>query len=129
MLEPETKEKSVLIVDDSSLILERLTEMLTEAGSVQVIFTAGNFNDAAQSISENEPDIVLLDIQLQSEKNGIDLLRLITKDYPAIKVLMISNQASEYYQRLCKNEGAIGFIDKSKDFDLIPQLIGELQRQ
>lgn len=126
MLQSEIKERSVLIVDDSSLILERLTEMLSEAATVQTLFTAGNYNDAAQIVSEKEPDIVLLDIQLQSDKNGIDLLRLISKEYPAIKVLMISNQASEYYVRLCRNEGAIGFIDKSKDFDLIPQLIGEL---
>lgn len=122
----ETKERSVLIVDDSLLILDRLTDMLSENELMQTLFTAENFDEAVEVIGENEPDIVLLDIQLPGDKNGIDLLKLIVKKYPDIKVLMISNQASEHYQRLCRQEGAVGFVDKSKDFDLIPQLIREL---
>ncbi len=125
MLQPETKEKSLLIVDDSILIVQRLTGLLKEAKVSRKVFTAENYNEAVKIIDENKPAIVLLDIQLPG-KNGIDLLRWIVQEYPAIKVVMITNQVSEYYQRLCKEIGAVGFVDKSKDFDLIPKLIREL---
>ncbi|HMU09665.1 MAG TPA: response regulator [Ferruginibacter sp.] len=125
MLQPETKEKSLLIVDDSILIVQRLTGLLKEAKVSRKVFTAENYNEAVKIIDENKPAIVLLDIQLPG-KNGIDLLRWINQEYPAIKVVMITNQVSEYYQRLCKEIGAVGFVDKSKDFDLIPKLIREL---
>jgi hypothetical protein len=39
---------------------------------------------------------------------------------------MLSNLVSEYYQRLCKGIGAIDFIDKSTDFDRIPEIISAL---
>ncbi len=125
MPQPETKEKSLLIVDDSILIVQRLAGLLKEAKVSRTVFIAENYNEAVKIIDEKKPAIVLLDIQLPG-KNGIDLLRWIGQEHPAIKVLMISNQVSEYYQRLCKEIGAVGFIDKSKDFDLIPKLIREL---
>ena len=120
-----TKSKSVLVVDDSVLIVERLVEMLKEVESVKQLFTAENYHEAVGVLSQRKPDLVLLDIHMPG-KNGIDLLRFISSEYPETKVLMISNQVSEHYQRLCKQEGAIGFIDKSKDFDQIPQFVEEL---
>ncbi|HAO47152.1 MAG TPA: hypothetical protein DCQ97_09515 [Chitinophagaceae bacterium] len=125
MLKPETKRNSLLIVDDSILIVQRLSHLLKEARIVKELYTAENYNEGVKIITEKKPGIVLLDIQLPG-KNGIDLLKWIVAEHPAIKVVMISNQASEHYQRLCRQIGAIGFIDKSKDFDLVPQLIGEL---
>lgn len=125
MPNPETKEKSLLIVDDSILIIERLTGMLKEVKEINSLFTADNYNAAVKIISEKKPKIVLLDIQLPG-KNGLELLKFIGKEYPSIKVIMISNQVSEYYQRLCKKEGAVGFIDKSKDFDQIPEMVERL---
>ena len=125
MLQPETKEKSLLIVDDSILIVQRLAGLLKEAKVSRKVFTAENYNEAVKIIGDIKPAIVLLDIQLPG-KNAIDLLKWIVQEYPAIKVVMITNQVSEYYQRLCKEIGAVGFVDKSKDFDLIPKLIREL---
>ncbi len=119
------KSKSVLVVDDSVLIVERLVEMLKEVESVKQLFTAENYHEAVGVLSQRKPDLVLLDIHMPG-KNGIDLLRFISSEYPETKVLMISNQVSEHYQRLCKQEGAVGFIDKSKDFDQIPQFVEEL---
>lgn len=125
MPKPETKEKSLLIVDDSILIIERLSGMLKEVKAVHNLFTADSYNAAVKIITEKKPAIVLLDIQLPG-KNGLELLKFIVKEYPGIKVIMISNQVSEYYQRLCKKIGAVGFIDKSKDFDQIPKMVGDL---
>lgn len=125
MPKSETKGKNVLIVDDSLLIVKRLTGILKDIKNIDGLFTAADYDEALKMISKKKPTIMLLDIHLPG-KNGMELLKRVTDEHPGIKVIMISNHASEYYQRRCKKLGAVGFIDKSKDFDLIPQLIETL---
>lgn len=114
--------KTLLIVDDSMLIIERLIEALKDHTTIKKILTAANYQDAAEILGKKETDIILLDIQLTG-KNGIDLLKFIVKEYPEIKVIMCTNLASEYYVKLCKKLGAKYFVDKSKDFELIPAIL------
>ena len=105
---PNTNGQSILIVDDSVLIVKRIRGILKDVKNVGQVFAAGSYNDAVKILAEESPGIVL---------------RFITRDHPGIKVVMISNHTSEYYQRLCRKTGAAGFIDKSKDFDLIPGIL------
>jgi len=118
-------EQSILIVDDSALIVERLIGMLNGLRSVKDITTASNYREAVVILAETEIDIVILDIHLTG-KNGIDLLKFIVKNYPHIKVVMLSNAANKKYRESCKKEGALHFIDKSKEFELIPEVLTSL---
>ena len=115
-------ELSVLIVDDSAIIYQRLELLLKEVERVQNILYAGSFRNAEQILKQGGVDIVLLDIQLP-DKNGIELLKAIKKEYPSIKVIVITNLVDDHYRKLCKKLKADHFIDKSKDFRLIPGLI------
>ena len=115
----------ILLVDDSPLITERVIDMLRILPTVENILTASNYQEALAILEEKEPTTVLLDIQLPG-KSGIELLKFIVKNYPGIKVMMLTNQASEYYKNLCKKTGAVHFIDKSKEFDLIPGIISSM---
>jgi DNA-binding NarL/FixJ family response regulator len=118
-----TKEKKiVLVVDDSTLILERIIPLLEEINNIQRVVTANNFREAVKLISEIGPDMVLLDIHLP-DKSGIELLRTIRQKHKGTIVLMITNHASEYYRDICKALGAKYFFDKSADFDLITEAI------
>ena len=117
--------KTLLIVDDSLLIIERLIDVLKDHENVKKILTATGYEDAVEILSKNEAGIVLLDIQLPG-KNGIDLLRFLVKEYPGIKVVMCSNLSSDYYINLCKKIGASHFVDKSKDFEFIPGILASI---
>jgi DNA-binding NarL/FixJ family response regulator len=122
MADTETSGKILLIVDNSSLIIERLISLLKEADRIEKIFAATDYTGAINMLEKQRTDIVLLDIQLPG-KNGIELLKYIVKHYPGTKVIMLSNLVSEYYQRLCREIGAVHFIDKSTDFDRIPEIV------
>lgn len=111
-----------MIIDNSLLIVERLIGILKEVKIAAKFFSAANYNEAVKILGEKEMDVVLLDIQL-SGKSGIELLKFIVKNHPEVKVVIISNLVSVYYQRLCKKLGSAGFIDKSRDFDLIPEVV------
>lgn len=118
----EEAELSVLIVDDSPIIYKRLKILLKEVENVKSILYAGSFQEAEQILRRGGVNIVLLDIRLP-DKNGFDLLKIIKKEYPFIKVIMITNLVDDHYRKLCKKLKADHFIDKSKDFRLIPGLI------
>jgi len=114
--------KVLLIVDNSLFIIERLLSILKEANAITKIHTATNYSGAVEVLHKSKTDIVLLDIQL-SERNGIDLLKYVGLHFPTIKVVILSNLISDYYQKLCKEAGAVCFIDKSNDFDKITEVM------
>jgi DNA-binding NarL/FixJ family response regulator len=122
MPETDRLSRSLLIVDSSSFIIERLVDMLKDLRLIKRIFTATDYDMALDILKIEKTEIVLLDIQLTG-KNGIDLLKYIVFHYPEIKVIVLSNLVSDFYQKLCKTAGAFYYIDKSKDFDKIPEII------
>ncbi|MBC7905078.1 MAG: response regulator transcription factor [Gemmatimonadaceae bacterium] len=115
----------ILIVDDSEIIKDRVSEMLGELENVESVTKAGSFDEAVSVLSTAIPDILLLDINLP-DKSGIDLLRHINENAWKMHVIMVSNQANSYYRSVCKKLGATDFVDKSADFDRLPQIISGL---
>lgn len=112
----------VLIVDDSELVVMRLSDMLEESEVLVSISTAFSFAEAEQKMRANTPELVLLDIQLPG-RNGLELLSLIKENYPSVITMMLTNRVSNYYKNLCKTMGADHFIDKSSEFEKIPAII------
>lgn len=114
--------KQLAIVDDSPVVVSRLKSLLEDIPGIHSIRTAGSYAEAVAMLETAQPEIILLDIHL-ADRNGIDLLRHIRKEYPAIIVIMISNQASPFYRNLCLRLGASHFIDKSTEFELVPGVL------
>ena len=113
--------KVVLIVDDSPIVIERLKDMLSGLNLGSLIY-CGSYSEAVELLNNKQPDITILDIHLP-DKNGIELLRYIKKMHSEITVIMLSNQSTEHYKKLCKTLGAEYFVDKSIEFDMVPGLV------
>ncbi len=116
------EKKTVLIVDDSILIMERMIPILEEIEHISFVVQAGSFREGVEVLNSLNPDMVLLDINLP-DKSGIELLRIIREQQMEITVLMITNHADSYYMEICRKLGARHFLDKSKDIDLIPTVL------
>ena len=114
--------KSILIVEDSPIIVERIQFMLESLDNSAHIGHAGDYHSAVSLLDERVPNIVLLDINLPG-KNGISLLKYIKYTYPAVIVIMITNQVDDYYRKTCNRLGADCFVDKLKDFEQIPSIV------
>jgi DNA-binding NarL/FixJ family response regulator len=115
-------EKQLLIVDDAPLIVSRLRTMLGGLPGLDLVVTAGTYGGAIEILQQGQTDIVLLDINLP-DRNGLDLLRYIRKQHPSVAVIMCSNQSSPFYRNLCTRIGAVYFIDKSAEFEQIPEIV------
>jgi len=112
----------ILLVDDSSLVSERLAGMLYEAGILLPLVQARDYGQAVSIMATQAPRIVVLDINLPG-KSGFELLRTIKALQDDIIVVMFSNQADEYYRTMARRLGASYFLDKSNDFEYLPALL------
>ncbi len=77
----------VLIVDDETTFAEDTAALVSEHLNCTV---AGDPASGMRSVRERSYDLVLLDIDLQSDKNGIDLLGEIKKENPELPVVMLT---------------------------------------
>ncbi len=118
-------EKSILIVDDSTLIIDRLQMMLTELTDVVRIRYAVDYSSAIQHINDFLPDVILLDINLP-DGSGLGVLRYVKAQHPATVVIMLTNQAGDYYRNTCLKLGADHFVDKSREFEQVPAIISSI---
>ncbi|MCW3118341.1 MAG: response regulator transcription factor [Chitinophagaceae bacterium] len=122
----QNKKLLVLVVDDSQLIIDKIKELLEESDHIERIITSSYYEEAIELINAEQPDVALLDINLPFFKSGIDILRYIKQNFQKTKIIMFTNEASEYHKDLCLKLGASHFIDKSKDFDLLSEVVCSL---
>lgn len=116
----------VFIADDSPLVLERLTRMLSELpGTVELIGQASDAREAAEAIRRLKPDVVILDIRMPGG-SGIDVLRQIKRERAAPVVVMLTNYSYHQYRDTCMAIGADFFLDKSTEFEKIPEVLQRL---
>src|SRR6185436_1259635 len=116
-----TAQIRVYVVEDSLLIRERLDAMITVAGAA-VAGHASTARDAIAGILVERPDLVILVMQL-AHGTGFDVLRALRRQAPEIDIYFLSNFAAYPYRDLAERLGAKGFFDKSRDFDLMRDVV------
>lgn len=103
----------VMVVDDTVIYRKILKDVLSEIENVEVIGTAPNGDLALRKINLDQPDLVLLDVEMPV-LDGLQTLEEIKKRYPHIGVIMVSGvnerQAAITMEALSK--GALDFIPK-----------------
>jgi DNA-binding NarL/FixJ family response regulator len=112
----------VLLIDDSELIGSKVLTLLSTVPAVKLLGQAKSVEEGLRACEEENPDIVFLDINLP-DGSGISLLRELKIRQPQIRVIMLTNSAGSFYRHKCAELKAEHFLDKTKDFYRIPQLI------
>ena len=106
---------NVFIVEDSEAMRESLRSMLSEFHDVSIDGYAADEAGAIEQINTLLPDVVILDLNLQSG-TGVAVLKNIKKHHPEIKVMVLTNCNGELYVDACKRANADYFFDKSFQF-------------
>ena len=103
--------KEILVIDDNPDIRSIVSNILFEQN--YVVRTAANYDQAVFEINKKLPDLAIVDIKLDKiDKDGIDLLKLITKKDKLIPVIMISGHATVQIAVEATRLGAYEFIEK-----------------
>lgn len=115
---------NILIVEDAVIIIKQLCQLLSDKQDSLNIQFADSAELGLQKINEQFPDVLILDIKLPGI-SGLELLNKVKHDYPSSSPLIIflTNMPHSTYRYECLNKGAHFFLDKSKDFLLLPEII------
>ncbi|MEX0997787.1 MAG: response regulator [Flavobacteriaceae bacterium] len=115
----------IISVDDSESISTHLSELIDKIDSFIYSGNAFTITEALELIETVKPKIVFLDIFLKDE-NGLGLLAHLKEHLPDIVVIMLTNNNELIYRNKAKQLGADYFLDKSYEFDKIPELLNSL---
>jgi CheY-like chemotaxis protein len=118
----------VLLVEDSQLLSDRLLELMSDITGVTSIGAVTTEAAAIRAIDTEQPQAILLDLHLK-EGTGFGVLRHINtmKQRPA--VIVITNYALPQYRRQAETLGARYFLDKTQEFELIPETLEALRKE
>jgi CheY-like chemotaxis protein len=101
--------------------------MALDLPEVDVVGQAGDVPESLAAIRRTRPDVVILDIRMPGG-NGIDVLREVKKMTPAPQVIMLTNFAYAQYRKKCEEAGADFFLDKSAEFEKLPQALEQVRQ-
>lgn len=101
---------TALIVDDSQIMREVLTNYVLAFGG-EVLATAADGQEAFDAFKEHNPDIVLMDITMPN-LDGVATLRLMKKERPDSKILIVSALNDKSVVLRALDAGAANFIHK-----------------
>ena len=118
----------VFIVEDSAAIRERLRDMLESIPHVELAGEADNENDAMRDICRIQPDAVILDFSSASG-NSLSLMHRIKLQSLSIRVIVLTNNAYPQYRKKCMESGADYFMDKSRDIEVLSDLVSSLAEE
>lgn len=108
------KKVRVLIVDDSALVRQRLSQVLSADPEIEIMATAGDPYIAANKLRSEIPDVITLDVEMP-KMDGISFLRRIMSQHP-IPVVIISSLTEKGTETALRalEYGAVEIIPKSQ---------------
>jgi DNA-binding NarL/FixJ family response regulator len=110
-------------VEDSRVLAERLREALGVLDNVEIVGAVSDESAAVAAVRAQRVDVIILDLQLK-EGTGFGVMQRLGKARP--KVIVFTNYMLPEYQRLANTLGVEYFLNKSLDYERLPQVIQEI---
>src|SRR5687767_2194992 len=120
----------VFIADDSPPVAEMLTELIAAPGRVEVIGVGASESAVIDSIRRLKPDVVLLDLQLESG-SGTNVVKWVraAPELASVRLLITSNHTSPQLRAGCLELGADDYFDKVKELAALTERVEEFAAQ
>ncbi len=119
----------VLLVEDYAPIRERLCDLVRTVPGAQIVAEADEPATAVAAIDANEPDVVIVDLQLKAGTSGLTILKWLHEHRPATAVIVLSNSAYAQMRKVCYGLGVRLFLDKAGEFGQLHAALSELARR
>jgi len=116
----------IILVDDEDDVRGRVISKITEESGFVVVGKAGNGYDALELIEAHNPDVVITDIKMPFI-NGIELARIIRRDYPTVKVGFISGYDEFDFAREAIELNVISYMMKPITSDEVNTFLKKLK--
>ena len=112
----------ILLADDHTIIRDGLKQILADTEDLVVAGEAANGLEVMQKVREGDWNLLVLDISMPG-RNGLALIRLIKEEKPELPILVLSMHHEEQYAVRALQAGALGYLTKESDSDLLVSAI------
>ena len=117
----------VAIADDHKIFRKGVILSMRSYTNIKFVMEADNGEELLAQIPEFEPDVILCDLKMPV-KDGIDTTKLITKNYPNIRVIILTMYEDERFVGHLMDCGAAGYLLKNTDPTEIKKAIMDVMR-
>jgi DNA-binding NarL/FixJ family response regulator len=104
----------VLLVEDHAVVRAGFHALLRSLPDVEVVGEASNGREALELLPQLRPDVLLTDISMP-ELSGLQLLERVAREWPKVRVILLSMHANEEYVLKAVRDGAAGYLPKDAD--------------
>jgi DNA-binding NarL/FixJ family response regulator len=101
----------IILADDHTLVRGGIRALLQDLPGAQVIAEASDGREALRLVEMHKPDIILMDIAM-SGMNGLEATNRLVKEFPNVRVIILSMHISEEYVLQALRAGASGYLLK-----------------
>ena len=115
------------IVDDHVLIVQGLKHLLQQHNDIIIadIYTSGQ--TLLEGLMQHQPDVLLMDIQLP-DKSGNELVRILNKQYPNIKIIALTSMDTIFHIKDMMQHGCLGYVTKQAGPDVLIEAIRKVYK-
>src|SRR3989339_2071888 len=106
----------IIVVDDHAIFRQGLRELIENEKDMKIVSEASDDKQAMEFVKKQKPDIVLMDINL-SGIDGTELTRRLRKQFPEVKVIILSMYDDEAHILEAVKAGALGYVVKTETAD------------
>ncbi|MFT3681288.1 MAG: response regulator transcription factor [Ferruginibacter sp.] len=104
----------VAIADDHQIFRKGVILSMRSYTNIKFVMEADNGEDLISKIPESNPDVILCDLKMPV-KDGIDTTKFITKEFPKIRVIILTMYEDERFVGHLMDCGAAGYLLKSTE--------------
>ena len=115
----------VLLVEDSKILVERLAEAIRQIPAIDLVGIADTEASAIALAQQQAIDLIILDLQLK-RGTGFGVMRALATTSLRPRILVMTNYDLPAYKDAALALGATHFLDKSRDYERLPELIKEM---
>jgi DNA-binding NarL/FixJ family response regulator len=115
----------VLLVEDSKVLTERLTEAIRQIPQVELIGTADTEATAVASAQRDAIDVIILDLHLK-QGTGFGVMRALASTQQKPRIIVLTNYDLPEYKNAAIALGATHFLDKARDYGRLPEVLHEI---
>jgi len=115
----------VAIVDDHVLIVQGLQNLLGHHPDIIITETYDSGKMLLEGLKQKQPDVLLMDIQLP-DQSGNELVRIISKRYPALKIIALTSMDTIFHIKDMMQHGCVGYVTKQAGAEVLLDAIKQV---
>ena len=118
----------VLLVEDSKVLTERLTEAIKQIADVELVGTADTEAAAVAAVKKDTVDVIILDLHLK-QGTGFGVMRALAATQLKPRIVVLTNYDLPEYKNAAIALGATHFLDKARDYGRLPEILHEISQE